>query len=157
MPSLTIGALLMRLHRLKKLEGHLNSAQKATLTNIEMLHDDVRQRQTGRYHEKVVNEAGARLRALEAFFAECEDDPQTCAESYLPEAQRRTIVQDIVDALHRYNLPLIDFDNTLRQRDTQLRRFTSPSDFIWSAELQPAYPQETYWWLYARPKVGERA
>jgi len=155
MPSVTIGGLLTRLRRLKALEDQMTDVQKATLTNAEMLHDDVRQKHTGRYHEKVVNEAGARLRALEAFFAECEDDPQACADSYLPEAQRRTIVQEIVNALERYNLPVIHFDDTLRQRDAQLRRFTEPSEFIWSAELQRAYPEEVYWWLYARPKVEE--
>lgn len=155
MPSVTIGGLLMRLRRLKELEDRMSAAQKGILTNAEIQHADVRQKQAGRYHEKVVNEAGARLRSLEAFFAECEDDPQACAESYLPEAQRRTIVQEIVNALERYNLPLIHFDDTLRQRDAQLRRFTEPSDFIWSAELQPAYPEDVYWWLYARPKVSE--
>lgn len=155
MPSLTIGGLLLRLSRLQRLESQMSSAQKATLTEIEALHDSVRERLTGRYHEKAVNEAGSRLRALEAFFADCEDDPEACADAYLPEAQRRTIVEEIVNALKKYNLPVIDLAATLRQRDTALRRYTKPAPFVWSTDLQAVYPQEKYWWLYVRPR--ERA
>ena len=154
-PSVTIGGLLLRLSRLQRLESQMSSSQMATLTEIEALHDITRERLTGRYHEKVVNEAGSRLRALEAFFADCEDDPEACADSYLPEAQRRTIVEEIVRALKKYNLPVIDLDDTLRRRDMTLRRYTKPAPFVWSTDLQAVYPQEAYWWLYVRPR--ERA
>jgi hypothetical protein len=156
MPSLTIGALLLRLRRLAAQERRMSPEQKAILSEIEMLHDDVRGRMTGRYHERLVNEAGARLRTLEAFLAECEGGDQECADSYLPEALRRTIVQEIVAGLQKYGMPLIDLDTTVRRNDQIMRRFVKPSDFIWADALQPFYPSDTYWWLYARPAVESR-
>ena len=151
MPSLTIGGLLLRLHRLHKLEGQMSPEQKAILTVIETEHDRVRNEWSVHYIQKASNEAGARLRSLEAYFAECEDDPEACAGAYLPEAQRRTILQDIVDGLNQYHMPDSGLDRSLKSHDTQLRRFTEQTAFIWDARLQPVYPQEKYWWLYAEP------
>lgn len=155
MPTLTIGALLLRLHRLKALESQMSAAQKALLTEAEAEHDRVRREWTVHYGDKVRDEAAARLRSLEAFFAECEDDQENCAGAYLPEALGRTMLQEIVTALNRYNMADIGFDRSLAQHDTQLRRFTEPSKFIWSEKLRPAYPENPYWWLYAHPSVEE--
>jgi len=154
MPSLTIGGLLLRLHRLQKLEGQMSLEQKAILTVIQTEHDRVRNEWSVHYIQKVSNEADARLRGLEAFFAECDGDPEGCANAYWPEAQRRTILQEIVDALNKYKMPDSDLDRSLKSHDAQLRRLTEPTDFIWDAKLQPVYPQEKYWWLYAEP-TGE--
>lgn len=154
MPSLTIGGLLLRLHRLHKLEGQMSPEQKAILTIIETEHERVRKEWSVHYLQKLANEAGARLHSLEAFFAECEDDPEGCAGAYLPEAQRRTILQDIVDALSEYHMPDSGLDHSLKSHDVQLRRLTEPTDFIWDAKLQTVYPREKYWWLYVEP-TGE--
>ncbi len=156
MPSLTIGALLLRLRRLQALERQMTPEQKAILTEIEAGHDAVRSDWQEHYRGMLHNEAGARLRSLEAYLAECDGSPDTCAGDYLPEALRRTMLQEIADALHRYHLPEIDLPKTLRDRDVQLRRFTEPSDFIWDAALRVAYPQDKFWWLYERPQVTER-
>lgn len=40
----------------------------------------------------------------------------------------------------------------VRQADSGLRRHTQPCPFLWDTVLQPIYPQDTYWWLYARPQ-----
>ena len=156
MPSLTIGQLLLRLRRLQALESQMTPEQKAILTEAEAEHDRVRKEWAVHYGDKIRDEAAARLRSLEAFFAESADAPEACAEAYLPEALGRTILHEIVTALNRYNMADVDFDRSLAQRDTQLRRFTEPSDFLWSETLRPVYPEETYWWLYVRPMVEER-
>lgn len=156
MPSLTIGALLMRLNRLRKLMDLMSFDQRATLTAIEAEHDRVRREWQQAYTLKAHNEAGARLRSLEAFFAECEDNAAACADSYLPEAVRRTMLEDLHDELKKHNMPTIDIGRSLQERDTQLRRLLEPSEFIWDNELKAAYPQEKYWWLYRRPVVEEQ-
>ncbi len=150
-PSLTIGALLMRLHRLRALEAKLTAEQKAKLTEIEARNEAVRSEWSVHYNEKMISEANSRLHMIETFFAECEEDPRSCYSNYQPEAMRRTIVQDIDNELHRLNLPDAHLAMVLRRIDGQLHRFAAKSDFIWAAELQPAYPPDKYWWLYACP------
>ncbi len=150
-PSLTIGAFLMRLHRLRALEGQLSAAQKATLSEIEASNEHAQKEWGVHYNEKMINEANSRLKMIETFFGDCQEDPRSCATNYMPEALRRTIVQDIANEVERLNLPSDDLDKNLRRIDSQLHRFTEKSDFIWGAELQSAYPSNAYWWLYARP------
>ena len=149
-PKLTIGGLLLRLHRLHTLADRLNANQKATLERIDAQHEEVRREWSIHYHEKLKQEAFSRLKVIEAFFVECEDDPRACSNNYQPEANRRTIVQNIVEALGSSD-GSADVAQAAKKIDARLRRFTEPSDFVWSSELQPAYPPDKYWWLYAKP------
>jgi hypothetical protein len=155
MPSLTIGALLLRLRRLQKLESQMTSEQKAILTAVEMENDRVRTDWREHYQGKLHNEAGARLHALESFLAECDGNAEACGDDYPPEMLRRTILQEIVATLHKYNMAAIDLDSSLQRRDSQLKRLTEPADFMWDETLKIVYPQDSYWWLYARPRVEE--
>lgn len=159
MPSLTIGALLMRVRRLRSLDDQLSAPERGTLNAIEGQIDSVRQEWTLHFSEKLVKEANSRLRAIEQYFKECEDDPRLCAGAYLPEALRRTIVQEIATALARYELPVTDLQRSMRQVDSKLRRYTEPSEFVWATALQPAYTNPPFWWLYAKPPqpTGKRA
>ena len=150
-PSLTIGALLMRLHRLRALEAKLTPEQKAKLTEIEARNEAIRSEWSVHYNEKMVSEATSRLHLIETFFSECDEDPRACYSNYPPEAMRRTIVQDIDHELHRMNLSDAHLEMEMRRIDGQLHRFATKGDFIWAAELQPAYPPNVYWWLYASP------
>jgi hypothetical protein len=156
MPSLTVGALLMRLRRLRALGEALNDGQRAALGEIETQTETVRREWTLHFSEKMVKEANSRLRAIEQYFKECEDDLRLCAGAYLPEALRRTIVQDLAAALESYDLPVTDLQRSMRAVDGKLRRYTEPSAFIWAAALQPAYPQQPYWWLYVKPPTPNK-
>jgi hypothetical protein len=153
MPSLTIGALLMRVRRLRALEARLSAPERETLKAVEAQIESVRQTWTLHFSEKLVKEANSRLRAIEQYFKECEDDPRLCAGAYLPEALRRTIVQEIAAALESYDLPVTDLQRSMRLVDGKLRRHTEPSAFIWAAALQPVYPDPPFWWLYAKPAL----
>ena len=150
-PSLTIGGLLLRLHRLHALEGQMNEAQKAKLSAIDAQNESARKEWTIHYNEKLVQESNSRLKMIERYFSDCDDEPRTCANNYIPEANRRTIVEDIANALARYNEPTADLTSAMRRIDSKLRRYAQPSDFVWATALQAAYPQDEYWWLYARP------
>ena len=148
MPRLTLGGLLLRLRRLHALEDQLTPEQRTQLAAVDAKTENVRQEWTVHYDDKLVQEAISRLKMIERFFDDCADDPRTCAANYPPEAMRRTIVQVIADALAE---PNAEIDQKMRKVDTMLRRFTQPSDFIWASALQPAYPPDAYWWLYAMP------
>ena len=157
MPSLTIGALLMRLRRLRALEDRLTDSQRAALAEIEARHEEVRKEWTVLYTEKLNQEANSRLKAMAQFFEECDDSPRICPNIYLPETLRRTIVQDITAALDTLGAESTDLSRAIRGVDGKLRRFTEPSEFVWAQALEAAYPREVYWWLYAKPpKVDEK-
>ena len=148
MPRLTLGGLLQRLHQLHALEDQLTPEQKTQLAEIDAKTESVRQEWMVHYNDKLLQEANSRLKMIERFFDDCAEEPRTCAANYPLEAMRRTIVQVIVGTLTEPNAEL---NRVVSQVDTQLRRFTQPSEFIWATMLQPAYPPEAYWWLYARP------
>jgi uncharacterized membrane-anchored protein YhcB (DUF1043 family) len=151
MPSLTIGALLMRLRRLQVLRDKLNSTQAATLEQVERQIEGVRQEWTTHYHKKVLREIDARLRDIQTYMRECKEDPKLCANAYMPEALRRTIVQELLAAVPPGDEQSTGLAAKTKQVDSELRRYVKQSNFIWSPELQPVYTPDTYWWLYSRP------
>jgi hypothetical protein len=156
-PSLTLGAVLMRLRRLHVLEDHMTDAQRATLDSITHEHERVRKEWTLHYNNKLVQEATSRLKQIVQYFQDCREDPRTCANAYLPEALRRTIVPEIADALEQHDVPSAELDNTIHIADSGLRRYAMPCDFIWAEELQPVYPKSRFWWLYAKPQQQGKA
>ena len=157
MPRLTIGALLQRLHRLHELEGQLSASQRAQLSQIDAQKEKARSEWTIHYNEKLGQEAVSRLKMIERYFGDCEEDPRTCAANYIPEANRRTIVEDIAQELARTSAATDAVTAYAGKVDTRLRRYAQPSEFIWAPALQAAYPKDEYWWLYARPpRVGAR-
>jgi hypothetical protein len=151
MPALTIGALLLRLDRLRALSDQLSDAQRQQLAEIEAAHEQTRREWAVHYHEKLLHEAKSRLKAMDVFFEECHEQPRICANAYLPEVLRRTIVEAIYDALVRTNQPSEEIRRLMRKADSGLRQYTEPSDFVWAEALRPLYPPEKYWWLYRRP------
>ncbi len=155
MPTLTIGALLMRLHRLNALSGSMNDAQRTQLAQITLKHDQVRNEWTTHYTQKLTQEAISRTKAMDGFFDECKEKPRTCHYNYNPETLRRTIVQDISVALTRLGANSDEVDKVVRNADSKLRRFTTPSDFVWAKPLEPVYPRSEYWWLYAKPPMPD--
>lgn len=156
MPALTIGALLMRLRRLRMLAARLTPPQLAKLEAIEVKHAGIRKEWQQHYNAKAVREAHSRLDAIRHFFEECAQDPRLCANVYLPEALRRTVVQEIVLGLEGSDADLNELPDKLRGTDARLRRYAQPADFIWDAALEPVYPRDTFAWLYARPPVPNK-
>lgn len=148
MPSLTVGAVLMRLHRLKALANQMSPAQRTILDQAAAQVDGVKAEWGGHFEKKLLREAEARLRDLLTYTREAKEAPRTAANAYLPEALRRTMVQDILDVLPNDN----DVGSRARQTDSALKSYLEDADFIWSAALQPVYPADKYWWLYKRPR-----
>jgi hypothetical protein len=153
MPALTIGALLMRLRRLRTLADSLTPAQRDKLAAIEAKHEGIRKEWRLHYDEKAVREAHSRLDAIKHFFEECANDPRLCANVYLPEALRRTVVQELSLALADSYADTNELPEKMRGTDSRLKRYTQPTDFIWDKALEPVYPRDQFSWLYARPPV----
>ncbi|MCS7072827.1 MAG: hypothetical protein NZM00_15085, partial [Anaerolinea sp.] len=103
MPSLTVGALLMRLRRLRALADRLTPQQIALLTAAETATETAHREWKLHFERKMAYEAQSRLKAMSTFFEEMRDEPRVAVNSYLPEALRRTVVQEIARAL-----PVVD-------------------------------------------------
>lgn len=153
MPSLTIGALLMRIRRLHALSDRLSDSQKQQLEAIAAQNAKVHKEWRMHYENKMLREAKSRLDAMAAFFEECSNDPKLCARVYGPEVLRRTTVEEIKMAMEDYNMEDADLDKKMKNVDSRLRRFTQPSNFVWNDALKSAYPQTTFWWMYSEPPV----
>lgn len=156
LPALTIGALLMRLRRLRALEDILSPAQRDLLSQIERQHEAARSEWRQHYLEKLHREGESRLKAMNTFFDECADDPRQCPNIYLPEVLRRTIVQEIARALEELGEEHGELIKAMRRVDTKLRGYTQPADFIWASDLAGVYPPGEFWWMYAAPPRTER-
>lgn len=155
MPSLTLGSLLMRLRRLRALENQLTPAQRMRLSQIEAQHESVLRDWRTHYDAKLLKEVDSRLDDMKPFFSECREDPRACAGAYVPEAFRRTIIQEIIVTIENFDMNETNLASKLRRSDLELQRYIKTCPFIWSAILQPVYPPDTFWWLYNRPPAGK--
>jgi hypothetical protein len=151
MPSLTIGALLMRLRRLDRLRDHLSDHQKKRLDSAIDYHNNVRSEWAHHNEEKLQKEAHSRIDAMSNFFRECHDSPAQCDNVYLPELLRRTIVQEVLDEMGNASNDDKLLTDKIRMADTKLHEFVRPDSFQWDSILQPVYPESKYWWLYQKP------
>jgi hypothetical protein len=152
-PSFTLGALLLRLRRLRALRNEMTSNQQSKLAEIESQHDSVLKEWHNAYAKKIAREALSRLEMMDHYFEECRENPRIASSAYSPEALRRTIVEEIALMLHQLRADSPEFDLKRKKTDSQLRQYVRPSDFIWSPMLQPIYPQDTFWWLYHKPQL----
>jgi hypothetical protein len=82
--------------------------------------------------------------------------PRLCANVYLPEALRRTVVQELSLALQDSYADTKELAEKMRGTDSRLKRYIQPADFIWDKALEPVYPREQFSWLYARPPVPNK-
>lgn len=154
-PSLTVGALVMRLRRLEALRAFLLPNQQKQLDDALSMHTTTQETWRVHYTEKASREALSRLDAMRTFFRECADNPRTCPNIYKPEASRRTIVQELIRLHHDLNEALPDgFGDKQRGTDNQLRAILKPADFLWSQDLASVYPRQEFWWLYGAPPAA---
>lgn len=151
LPQLTIGAFLLRMRRLSYFQDELTGVQEATLSKAIAQYDEVRQEWAVHHEKKVNREVLSRLKMMTAFFRECRDSMRSCASAYPVEAQRRTIVQELIIGMDDYDLDTHEVTTALHMTDGELRKYVTAGDFIWDAKLQPVYPRDTFWWLYGQP------
>lgn len=151
MPSLTVGALVMRLRRLEALRSTLKPAQVQDLDSALNKWESVRKDWMLHYEQKVVQEIESRLNSMQTFFRECADSMQNCENNYRPEIQKRTIVQELLTEMDALKLDKSDITDLVDTADSKLRGYMRPDEFQWASELEAVYPKNEYWWLYQKP------
>lgn len=155
MPSLTIGALVMRLRRLHILDSSMSDEQRERLEKATALHDQVQREWFAHYEEKLLWEAESRLKSMSAFFRECRESPALCPQIYKPEALKRTIVEELLGVMPGLHIESQIISDRTKEADAGLRSILTKSDFIWDEALAPIYPTNEYWWLYSTPPEKE--
>jgi hypothetical protein len=157
MPALTLGALLMRLRRMQVLRMQMDSAQRERLARLIQQHEAIRREWRAHYEQKLLREAASRLDAMRTYFVEAAQSQEMAANNYIPEQQRRTIVQDIFAEMAALGIQSEELDAKAREMDSRLSSIAQErTAFLWDAQLEPAYPQKDYWWLYRKPRTPRR-
>jgi len=155
MPQLTTGAFLLRLRRLTHMYDELTSVQQATIDKAQTQYEAVRKEWAVHTEKKMAREVVSRLKSMREFFRECRESMKLCSQVYPTEAQRRTIVQELLMAMDEYGYDTHEVITKAQETDGELRRWITAGEFLWDEQLQAIYPHDTFWWLYGRPDAGE--
>lgn len=155
MPSLTVGALEMRLRRLNELRMQLDPEQRERLAAVTDRRDAIRNEWRLHYEKKLLREANSRLDSLGHYFQDVAQNMDSAAATYRPEQLKRTIVEEIRRVMDALNITSEEIDQKVRFVDNRLQGIAlEHTDFLWASELEPAYPKKDFWWLYRQPRDG---
>ena len=150
LPRLTVGGLLMRLARLHALHDQLSPSQQAAVEAAQRKLDEVRRAWAVHYEGKLRQELQARIGALEHFAYECAEHLRACADNYPSAMEKRVMVEHLRDAALEVNVLSDDLKGRLTALDNAISRCIEKGEFCWSEQVQPAYPPQKFWFLYAR-------
>lgn len=152
LPMLTIGGYLMRQHRLQALENLLEEGEKRRLQTAVSQFNAALQEKIVRFEQKARAEVEARIRQWRNYLNDAEWKKNPRYNSYATAVEARLMLALLTQKLQEqpYQLPE-DVLPRIDQLDALLRGQWQMGEFVWYAEWQPAYPRETYWWLYGRP------
>src|SRR5258708_3550888 len=149
-PKLTLGGLLMRLHRLKALSNLLTPKQNELRQAAQAKHDEILRDWRVAYEGKIKREFQARLVSLNGLLDECNGNPDRCAENYPLLAETRAMTAALAVEAEALNIYSTDMKNGLGAADNKIRRFTEHGGFIWDEQLRGAYPEKKFWFLYVK-------
>jgi len=150
LPKLTVGGLLMRLHRLNAVRTVLSPDQQQMVTTAQNKLNDVRRQWAVAYEGKIKREFQARMTSLNQFLNESIDNPKLFSENFAAEAEKRAIAQALADEALSLNLMVDEVRGAITTLDNKLHRYLEPGDFIWDKRLESAYPKDKYWFLYVK-------
>jgi hypothetical protein len=146
--KLTVGGLLMRLHRLKAISNQLSPHQQEAVKSVQAQFDDVERNWRVALEGKLQREFQARLTAMHQYVNEYIDNPTLFKENYYSAAEKRVILEALADEAKSLDYMVEDIKGALLSLDNKMRRYLEKGDFIWDKRLQVAYPAEKYWFLY---------
>jgi len=151
MPRLTLGGLLLRLHRLTSIENLLDVDQQNLVHDARLNFEAERAKWAVHYENKILQELRARLTALEQFLHECGEKRAGCAADYPVQAEKRTMIHHLAHEAARLNILPDDLAAHLKLLDQKLRQLLTEdgSEFVTDERLSVAYPRSTYWWMYS--------
>ncbi len=151
LPRLTLGGLLLRLYRLRRLNSSLlGPDQETQVQDAAINFDAARSEWSVHYKSKLAAELKSRLDALDRYLQNCSEQPQGCAADYPVQAEKRTMIQHLYGELAQQDDVPDELEARLKQTDNRLRRMLSGGEFVFDARLKDVYPLDEFWWLYGR-------
>lgn len=148
LPKLTLGGLLMRLHRLTHLAHILDAEQQTLVQDADINFEAERSEWSVHYETKLQQELESRLDALDHYVQDCNEDPRGNAAGYPVQAEKRVMVEHLLAEAEERDCVPEDLRTRVKQVDARLRRLLQDGDFIFDERLQSVYPREEFWWLY---------
>lgn len=140
LPRLTLGGLLLALARLR-------GANQAA--DLEGAVEAIRLKWRSAWEAKAGREVRARLALWQNYLADVRQNPDQHAPYYRQEVRVRAMLDLLLAELPQ---PVSEV-TTLNELDHRLRRMLIPGQFVWEPVVQPAFPIETFWYLYGTLQV----
>jgi hypothetical protein len=150
-PMLTLGGLILRLHRLRKQREALTPEQRARLATTEESFRQTLDQWTAHAAARMTRELEARLSSWSWFVEDCQAQKRTCISHYATEAELRTLITLLLEEAARHE-DVSDQRQQLAALDARFRNWFKPGEFVWRPVLRSVYPRERFWWLYGRPE-----
>jgi hypothetical protein len=151
-PQLTLGGYLLRQHRLLLLRDLLDSAEQNILDHAVSRAQVVFAENLVRFEQHADEELDARLRQWREYLHDVNRSGGEYAAYYATSVEPRAMLEVLIT---QFRLPPYQFNSTVPERlatlDQSLSARWRSGDFVWPDEWQPAYPRDTYWWLYGAP------
>lgn len=144
-PNLTLGNLLLSKERLVAYDRTLE--QEGQLGAVLQQLGLVRSKWRAAWSKKASRSLENRLGMWRDFLADYLKGPESNANRYAYEVQRRVMVE-----LLRVEVDEVPSQVTrlLAKLDDLLETFLLPGEFIWEAEVEGGFPKPGYWYLYGR-------
>jgi hypothetical protein len=149
-PRLTLGNLLLSHTRLGARD--LAPAQQEKLERQDRRLEETRARWRSAWEGKAQREFQVRLNLWREFLNEYRQDPGGNADRFLYEANRRVLL-DLLEPEAGTISPAER--EMLSGLDGLLKAVFVPGGFVWDPELQKAFPESKYWYLYGKLKSAE--
>jgi hypothetical protein len=146
-PRLTLGNLLLSRARLGA--RNLTPAQQEQLERQDQKLKETRARWHSAWEGKAQHEYQVRLNLWRDFLNDYRQNPSGNTDRYAYEANRRVLL-DLLEP-EAGTIPPAERE-MLSGLDGLLRVVFVPGGFVWEPELQKAFPERKFWYLYGRLK-----
>jgi hypothetical protein len=138
LPRLTLGALLLALRRVEAIDPSVAYRWQGQM-------DPIRTKWRTAWEKKALKEIKNRLRLWSASIAEWQSASAMSRADYPGEVRGRVILQIL---LKEVDAP--QEEAALNGLDHFLRASLRKCDFLWGPELEAAFPEDNFWFLYGK-------
>ena len=151
--TLSLGSIGLKRRALDAQRDQLEPKDGSRLEAAEAKLDATHERWRVAWERKAANELRARLNLWRSYLGELENRPGL-GSSYPQEVHSRAMATDLL--LEAGNQPEVSgLSASLDAIDDRLRSYFQSGSFVWDGDLESAFPQEEYWFLYGRPGLSD--
>jgi hypothetical protein len=149
LPKLTLGGLLMRLHRLGHLAPSLNTEQQTLISKAHATFETERSHWAVHYDQKLQHELQSRVDSFDQFLNEWAEDPSGSSANYPTQAEKRVMIKHLQQEATERGVLSDMYRTRITEIDQKLHHALTECDFIFDERLRDIYPHTEFWWLYA--------